>query len=101
MVLDQLGRAGERAYATVFRRGSNWPTWYRARAPLEPRVSRWSEASADIRALRKLAKDGPFDRCIADARPLLAASLAVCAIVKSDDQGSYAPGEVERNNRSP
>ena len=27
--------------------------------PLVPRVSRWSEASADIRATRKAAKDGP------------------------------------------
>ena len=29
------------------------------RIPIIPRVTRWSEASEDIRALRKLAKDGP------------------------------------------
>ena len=55
-------------------------------APLEPRVSRWSEASADIRALRRLAKDGPWT-VDADSRLLIAASLQA-AIVKSDDQGS-------------
>ena len=54
--------------------------------PLEARVSRWSEASADIRALRRLAKDGPWT-VDADSRLLIAASLAA-AVVKSDDQGS-------------
>ena len=28
--------------------------------PIEPRVTRWSDSSYDIRALRKGAKDGPF-----------------------------------------
>ena len=55
-------------------------------APLEPRVSRWSEASADIRALRKLAKDGPW--CIDPASRLLIAASLEAAVVKSDDQGS-------------
>ena len=51
-----------------------------------PRVARWSEAGDDIRALRRLVKDGPFT--VAEtSRPLLAASLAV-ALVKSDDQGN-------------
>ena len=50
------------------------------------RVTRWSEASFDIRALRKCAADGPF--AVAElSRPLIAASLAA-ALVKSDDQGS-------------
>ena len=54
--------------------------------PVSARVARWSEASGDIRALRKLALDGPLS--VADgSRALLAASLAV-AMVKSDDQGS-------------
>ena len=50
------------------------------------RVTRWSEASADIRALRSRTKDGPFavSPC---SRSLLAASLAVCT-VKNDDGGS-------------
>ena len=51
-----------------------------------PRRARWSEASEDIRALRKRAADGPL--AVAEgSRPLLAASLAV-ALVKNDDQGS-------------
>ena len=53
---------------------------------VEPRVSRWSEASADIRALRGYAKDGPFAVPESD-RPLVAASLAVTE-VKNDDQGN-------------
>ena len=55
-------------------------------APLEPRVSRWSEASHDIRALRALSRDGPWT-VDPDSRLLIAASLAA-AVVKSDDQGS-------------
>ena len=54
--------------------------------PIEPRVVRWSEASADIRALRAYAADGPL-AIAEDSRPLLAASLAV-SMVKSDDQGN-------------
>ena len=51
-----------------------------------PRVTRWSESSFDIRALRSRTKDGPFavSQC---SRSLLAASLAVCT-VKNDDGGS-------------
>ena len=56
-------------------------------APVEPRVSRWSEAASDIRSLRRMVKDGPFvvDE---DSRLLVAASLSV-AYVKNDDAGSY------------
>ena len=54
--------------------------------PIEPRRSRWSEASADIRALRSYAKDGPLAVAESD-RMLLAASLAVTQ-VKNDDSGS-------------
>ena len=54
--------------------------------PVEARVSRWSEAAFDIRALRKLAGDGPL-ACAESSRPLLGASLAV-ASVKNDDQGN-------------
>ena len=56
------------------------------RCGIEPRVSRWSEASADIRALRGLAKDGPLS-VVEQDRDLLQASLSV-AQVKNDDQGS-------------
>ena len=52
--------------------------------PVTPRVSRWSEASFDIRALRSHVADGPFS--VAEcSRSILAASLAV-AMVKNDDQ---------------
>lgn len=54
--------------------------------PVEGRVTRWSDAAADIRALRKMALDGPLS-CDPDSRLLLAASLAQ-ARVKSDDQGN-------------
>ena len=57
-------------------------------APCEvvPRVSRWSEAAADIRSLRKLVKDGPLN-VEATSRGLLTASLAT-SIVKNDEQGN-------------
>ena len=60
------------------------------------RVTRWSEASADIRALRAKSKDGPFSiaQC---SRSLLAASLAVCT-VKNDDQGSTRLVKRDTNN---
>ena len=54
--------------------------------PVVPRITRWSEASEDIRALRKLAADGPM-ACDESSRLLVAASLSV-AMVKNDDQGS-------------
>ena len=54
--------------------------------PVQPRVTRWSDASADIRSLRKLVKDGPL-AVSQESRSLIAASLAT-ATVKSDDQGS-------------
>ena len=56
------------------------------RCPVEPRGQRWSEASADIRALRRLALDGPLS-VEERSRHLLAASLAASK-VESDDQGS-------------
>ena len=53
---------------------------------MEPRVTRWSEATFDIRSLRKGIKDGPFS-VEASTRPLLLASLSA-AYVKNDDQGN-------------
>ena len=55
-------------------------------ARIEPRVVRWSEAASDIRAVRKMAKDGPLS-VVPNARALLRASLEV-AHVKSDDAGN-------------
>ena len=61
-----------------------------------PRVSRWSEAGFDIRAVRQLAVDGPL--CIEEqSRPLLAASLSV-AMVKNDDQGNTRLTKKSSNN---
>ena len=54
--------------------------------PVEPRVTRWSECAADIRALRKMASDGPLS-LEEDSRLLVAASLAV-AKVRNDDAGN-------------
>ena len=53
---------------------------------VEGRVTRWSEAAADVRALRRCTKDGPFS-IEESARLLLAESLAVSRVT-SDDQGS-------------
>ena len=69
-----------------------------AGAPIEPRVSRWSEAAFDIRALRKLVKDGPMV-VSEDSRLLVAASLMV-AHVKNDDQGSFRLVKRDHNNAS-
>ena len=55
--------------------------------PLTPRVTRWFDAAADIRATRKLAKDGPL-AVDPESRLLVSASLSA-ALVKNDDQGSF------------
>ena len=55
-------------------------------APVVTRRMRWSEASEDIRAARKIALDGPLSVDPASSE-LIEASLAVTT-VKSDDQGS-------------
>ena len=53
---------------------------------IEPRVTRWSEAAFDIRALRKMAKDGPL-AVDADSRLLMEVSL-FRARVQNDDAGN-------------
>ena len=65
-------------------------------AQVSPRVARWSEASEDIRALRKGAKDGPFS-CEEGSRDLLTASLSG-ALVKNDDQGNVRLAKRGFNN---
>ena len=63
---------------------------------MEPRVTRWSEAAFDIRALRKMVRDGPL--AVAESsRPLLIASLAV-ATIKNDDQGNTRLVKRNKNN---
>ena len=58
----------------------------RGRVAVLPRVQRWSEASEDIRAVRRLALDGPL-AVAHESRGLLGASLAASR-VESDAQGS-------------
>ena len=65
---------------------------------LEPRVSRWSEAAFDIRALRQMALDGPLAVDV-DSQALLATSLSQ-AMVKSDDQGNVRLVKRGANNTS-
>ena len=65
---------------------------------LEARMTRWSESSEDIRALRKMAKDGPLAVDPGSA-PLLEASLAV-ASVKNDDAGNVRLQKRGSNNTS-
>ena len=67
-------------------------------ARLEPRVSRWSEASFDIRSLRKMALDGPL-AVDEGSRALLATSLSQ-ALVKSDDAGNTRLVKKGYNNTS-
>ena len=68
------------------------------RVPVLPRMQRWSESSFDIRALRKLAKDGPL-AIEESSRSLLQASLSV-ATVKEDDAGSTRIIKRGSNNQS-
>ena len=66
--------------------------------PVSPRVSRWSESSSDIRALRKMAKDGPLS-VDPSSRALIGASLAV-SMVKNDDAGNVRMVKKGFNNSS-
>ena len=66
--------------------------------PVSPRMCRWSEASADIRDLRRMAKDGPLS-CPPSARALITASLSG-ALVKNDDQGSVRLVKKGTNNQA-
>ena len=53
---------------------------------MEPRVTRWAEAAADIRALRKMVRDGPLS-VEQDSRNLLTVSMAK-ARVENDTSGN-------------
>ena len=63
---------------------------------VEPRRSRWSEASEDIRGLRRICKDGPM-AVDPDSEVLLAASLSA-AMVKNDDAGNVRMVKAGTNN---
>ena len=64
-------------------------------APLESRVWRWSEASQDVRALRRYTLDGPFN--IGAGADLIEASLAVTQVV-NDDAGNTRMTKRGSNN---
>ena len=66
--------------------------------PVEGRVTRWFDAAADIRALRKGVRDGPFS-IDEGSRALLIASLSV-AFIKSDDQGNTRLAKDGKQNRA-
>ena len=68
------------------------------RVRIEPRVSRWSEASNDIRSLRRMALDGPLS-IESSSRRLLKVSLAA-ARVQSDDAGNSRLIKRDRGNVS-
>ena len=65
-------------------------------AVVVPRVTRWSEATFDIRALRAMARNGPLAVDPA-SRPLVEASLAVSR-VQNDDGGSIRMVKDGANN---
>ena len=67
-------------------------------ARIEDRVTRWSEAAFDIRALRKAAKDGPLS-VTREARALVAASLRVSRVL-NDDAGNVRLVKRGTNNQS-
>ena len=64
--------------------------------PLEPRVTRWAEAAADIRALRRGVLDGPLSLATS-SRALIEPSLAVSR-VKNDDAGNTRLEKRSSNN---
>ena len=66
--------------------------------PLFPRISRWSESSEDIRALRKMTADGPL-AVEKDSRPLLTASLGA-STVAVDDAGNVRMKKRGTNNQA-
>ena len=55
-------------------------------APIEPRMTRWSESSEDIRALRRMVKDGPMV-VSEESRSLVSAALSRSQVL-NDDAGN-------------
>ena len=68
----------------------------RGRVPVWPRVTQWSEAGADIRALRRLALDGGL-AVPADSRDLLTVSLAA-SLVEHDKSGNVRLTKSDSNS---
>ena len=68
------------------------------KCPVIGRRQRWSESSEDIRALRKLALDGPLTVEVG-SRPLLAHSLAVSK-TENDTSGNVRMVKMSHGNTS-
>ena len=64
--------------------------------PVEPRVTRWSEGTFDVKALRRQALDGPLS-VDPGSRALLTASLSA-AMVANDDAGNVRMVKKSTNN---
>ena len=70
----------------------------RGRVPILPRTARWSSSTADIRAVRRMALDGPLS-VEPSAAALLRASLSV-ASVENDDSGNVRLVKKFQGNRA-
>ena len=70
----------------------------RGRVPILPRTARWSSSTADIRAVRRMALDGPLS-VAPGARELLRASLSV-SYIENDDGGSCRLVKKFQGNRA-
>ena len=69
-----------------------------AGCPIFSRVTRWSESTSDISAVRRMVKDGPLS--LADeSRLIMFASLA-SSLVKNDDAGSVRLVKRGTNNQA-
>ena len=68
------------------------------RLRLVPRVARYSEQTEDIRALRRIALDGPLS-CTQESRALVAASLSAAAVAH-DDAGNVKLVKRGTNNQA-
>ena len=68
------------------------------RVPVLPRMQRWSESSFDIRALRKIVRDGPLS-VAPESRAIIQASLSVTT-TKEDDGGSIRLVKRGSNNEA-
>ena len=66
--------------------------------PIDPRVTRWSDSSFDIRALRKAARDGSL-AVDPESRPLVLASLTA-AMVENDSAGNFRLIKRGTNNQA-
>ena len=70
----------------------------KVRVPIIPRIPRWSNSTADVRALRRFVRDGNL-AFAPESRALLKASLSVCR-VENDDSGNVRMVKHGTNNKA-